>query len=257
MMTVEFPFTKIAPLREQLKNHPIYEAVQTKKQLKLFMESHIFSVWDFMSLTKAVQHEIAPSGAPWFIRPQPDLQRFINEIVLEEESDALPDNSGYTSHFQLYCLAMDEVKANSALAKTFSNNVRTKGFQVAIQQNSEIPKGAKRFMQQTMNFIQTGDAHRVAAAFALGREHIIPTMFRSLLAKMNCAKEEAPYFHYYLERHIELDQDHHGPLSMKTLLFLCKNDKRKLREAEESAIVAIEARLAFWDSLLEDLQKLN
>jgi len=90
----------------------------------------------------------------------------------------------------------------------------------------------------------------------LGREHIIPTMFRALLEKMNCTQEEAPYFHYYLERHILLDQDHHGPLSMKTLEELCKDDPRYLKEAEDAAVQAIEARILFWDQVLVDLQRL-
>lgn len=253
---MEFPLDKIKPLREELKQHPVYQSIRTMDQLRLFMERHVFSVWDFMSLVKTIQGVIAPHGYPWGPHKNPMIQRFINEIVLEEETDELPDGKGYLSHYEMYVKAMEEVGANTDAVKEFARIAKMKSFEVAARQ-VEIPSSSKKFMQTTFSFITSGKPHQVAAAFALGREHIIPTMFRSLLADMNCPQEQAPFFHYYLERHIHLDQDHHGPLSMQTLTELCKDDKRYLREAEEAAVAAVKARIRFWDDVLADIKRLS
>ncbi|OGG96477.1 MAG: hypothetical protein A2508_05200 [Candidatus Lambdaproteobacteria bacterium RIFOXYD12_FULL_49_8] len=253
---MDFPFERIAPLRQVLKEHPVYQAVNTMEQLRRFMERHVFSVWDFMSLVKTIQAEIAPHGYPWGPGKNPMIQRFINEIVLEEETDIAPDKKTYLSHFEMYISAMEEVGANTSVVRAFSRLAKIKGFDIAYR-DVEVPKASLEFMQTTFGFIKQGKPHKVAAAFALGREHIIPTMFRSLLAKMNCTESQAPYFHYYLERHILLDQDHHGPLSMQTLFELCKEDPRLIKEAEEAAVQAIEARIRFWDQVVIDLSKTN
>jgi len=248
----EFPLERIRPLREQLKAHPIYQAVTNISDLRCFMERHVYSVWDFMSLAKAVQAEIAPSGQPWTPKATPEIQRFVNEIILEEETDQLPDGR-YASHFAMYLLAMKEVGATTERVERFVNQVRMRGFEQGLQ--VEPPASAVHFMNQTFSFLKSGKPHQVAAAFALGREHIIPTMFRSLLAQMQISQEQAPHFYFYLERHIHLDQDHHGPMSMKTLLWLCKDDPKRLREAEEAAIAAVQARIRFWDEVLSELQR--
>ncbi|OGH01745.1 MAG: heme oxygenase [Candidatus Lambdaproteobacteria bacterium RIFOXYD1_FULL_56_27] len=253
---MEFPFEKISPLRQQLKEHPVYRAIKTRAQLQLFMERHIYSVWDFMSLVKTIQGVIAPHGSPWSPGKNPLIQRFINEIVLEEETDQLPDGKGYLSHYEMYLNAMEEVGASTVTVRSFARMAKIKGFEVALRE-VEVPSASRGFMRTTFSFIQSGKPHQVAAAFALGREHIIPTMFRSLLAEMNCTQAEAPFFHYYLERHIKLDQDHHGPLSLATCLELCKEDQRYLKEAEEAAVQAITARIKFWDGVLADLDRLN
>ena len=54
----------------------------------------------------------------------PLLRRFINEIVLEEESDeGLPDASGQKtglSHFELYCQVMRGIGVDDGKARTLS-----------------------------------------------------------------------------------------------------------------------------------------
>ena len=118
-----------------------------------------------------------------------------------------------------------------------------------------MPEPAKEFMTTTFGFINSDKPHVIAAAFALGREHIIPEMFRALLDTMNITKDQAAVFHYYLERHIHLDADQHGPMSLRMLEILCDNDPIKILEAEEAAINAVQARIHFWDGVLLAIQK--
>jgi hypothetical protein len=255
----DFPLDNIKKLRIELKNHPVYAAVKDMDDLTLFMQHHIYSVWDFMSLVKYLQNELAPASTPWLPHPNPEIRRFINDIVLEEESDeGLPLEDGtttYTSHFRLYTQAMEEVKeGSSALADSFIERVMSHSVEDALK-NIDVPTPAKMFMQKTFGYIDSGKPHVVAAAFAMGREHIIPEMFRALLDEMQVSRSDAAVFHYYLDRHIELDGDHHGPLSLKMLDLLCDGDEQKIAEAEEAALDAIRARIAFWDGVLAAMQE--
>ena len=239
----------ITSLKNELNAHPIYKAVETIEDLKCFMEHHIFSVWDFMSLVKYLQFVIAPSQTPWVPPSDPDLSRFINEIVLEEESDEMPDGQSFLSHFEMYLLAMEEVGADTSKIKHFVQKVQTNGIEEALKL-PDIPEAARVFTTSTFSFITEGAPHHAAAAFSLGREDIIPLMFKAILKKMGVSKKVAPMFHYYLERHIHLDEGFHGPLAMKLLNQLCEDDAVTIDEAVESGKRAVKARIAFWDGVL-------
>ena len=150
---------------------------------------------------------------------------------------------------------MEEVReGSSADVRKFIDSVIKDSVDTALL-SSDVPKAAREFMNTTFEFIKSDKPHVVAAAFALGREHIIPEMFRALIEKMNITKNQAEVFHYYLERHIELDTDHHGPMSLLMLELLCDGDEQKIKEAEEAAVSAIKARMRFWDGVLESIDK--
>ena len=255
-MSIAFDLSCVTSWREKLNLHPIYASLHNVEDIRCFMSHHVYSVWDFMSLAKYLQYKIAPAGSPWFPIGHPLVRRFINEIILEEESDeGLPDADGnktYCSHFELYCQAMQEIGANTATPLAFVALAQRQGINTALTQNI-APAPARRFMETTFGFIDTKKPHVVAAAFALGREHIIPGMFRLLLSKMEIGESAAPAFHYYLERHIHLDEGSHGPLSLLMLNELCGGDKTKIEEAEQAAHQAIEARIEFWNGVQEAL----
>ncbi|MBE0498645.1 MAG: DUF3050 domain-containing protein [Campylobacterales bacterium] len=253
-----FSLDRVKDLRSKLAAHPVYASVKDRDDLALFMAHHVYSVWDFMSLVKYLQNEIAPARTPWLPQGDANVRRFINDIVLEEESDeGLPLEDGtttHTSHFELYVKAMEEVSSGSSGdIVTFVDVVAKRSLATALE-TIPVPEPAKIFMKTTFEFIRSDKPHVIAAAFALGREHIIPEMFQALLERMNVSKDEAAVFHYYLERHIHLDSDHHGPLSLRMLDILCDNDPVKLAEAEAAAILAIEARIAFWDGVLAAIE---
>jgi hypothetical protein len=248
----------IRPLQRALNHHPIYENLRTLSDLRHFMQHHVYSVWDFMSIIKYLQQQIAPTQVPWVPQGDGSVRRFINELVLEEESDQdLPDARGATafiSHFELYCQAMREIGADVESPLKFIKLVREHGVQFALQQDF-VPAPSRQFTQTTFQFIAQDKPHVVAAALALGREHIIPQMFREFLKKMHITAQQAPVFHYYLNRHIHLDEDFHAPLSLRLLNALCDENIDKIAEAEQIAQLALQARITFWDGVLASLSR--
>ena len=241
-------------LKDELNEHSIYDAVKDIEDLKLFMQHHVFSVWDFMSLVKYLQANIAPSNTPWTPPKDAQLSRFINDIVIEEECDEMPDGESYLSHYEMYILAMEEVGADTTQIKSFVATVEEKGIEEALA-SCEIPSASKAFTTTTFDFIKENKAHNVAAAFSLGREDIIPLMFKAILKKIGVSKKIAPMFHYYLERHIHLDEGFHGPMAMKLLNQLCEDDDTKVQEAIDAAKQAVKARIRFWDGVLAEIEK--
>jgi hypothetical protein len=248
-MAKEITSAIIIELKKQLENHPIYEAVSTVDDLRCFMEHHIYSVWDFMSLIKYLQSIIAPTIFPWTPQGEGLVRRFINELVLEEESDETNITGEYSSHFELYHKAMDEIGADILPSTAFINVVQEQGIKQSLTLPG-VPSPSRAFTSTTFQFIQNDQPHQVAAALALGREHIIPTMFRSILKRIGVSDKEAPIFHYYLNRHISLDEDFHAPLSLKLLNSLCAGDANKIEESIDAAQQAVIARIEFWDGVL-------
>ncbi|MDD5057079.1 MAG: DUF3050 domain-containing protein [Sideroxydans sp.] len=248
-------FSGVPELKQQLDHHPVYGTVRDMDSLRTFMEHHVYSVWDFMSLLKYLQRGVAPTAVPWMPTgndTETAAQRFINEIVLGEETDdGLPKPKSkptFISHFDLYIGAMEEVGADTKPVMAFLKSVQKNGIEKALK-TAKIPEPSRQFMQTTFGFINTGKTHLVAAAFALGREQVIPGMFRALLADMNISKRKAPLFYYYLERHIHLDDELHGPLSIQLLGHLCGDSAAKQRAAAKAGREAISARIAFWDGV--------
>ncbi len=243
----------IESLRLRLEAHPIYAAVTSLDDLSVFMQHHVYSVWDFMSLIKYLQNEIAPARWPWTPSGDASVQRFINELVLEEETDiALPGREGHTSHFLLYLEAMREIGADADTPARFVHKVAEQGIDAALRAG-HAPAPSATFTRTTFDFLNSGKPHTVAAALALGREHVIPSMFRAFLSRMTVTETQAPSFHYYLNRHVHLDEDFHAPLSLRLLASLCGDDASKWREAEAAAETAVHARLQFWDGVLAAL----
>ncbi len=248
-------FSGVPELKVKLDSHPLYASVRTLDDLRGFMEHHVYSVWDFMSLLKFLQRDVAPAAVPWMPTgdaAETSAQRFINEIVLGEETDdGLPDAAGkatFVSHFDLYIGAMEEVGADTRPVRAFLKAVKKHGIEKALK-TAKIPEPSREFMQTTFDFLATEKTHVVAAAFALGREQVIPGMFRALLADMKISKKTAPLFHYYLERHIHLDDEFHGPLSLRLLGQLCGDNEHKRRAAAKAGRKAIEARITLWDGV--------
>jgi len=249
-------FASLEPLRERLRNHEVYGAVRTIEHMRIFMAHHAYCVWDFMCLLKSLQQIVAPTSCPWIPRENPRVTRFINEIVLAEECDEIPSPDGeqrYLSHFEIYCHAMLEVGADPDEVLTFAGVAYANNVESALS-SGIAPDCVRDFIGTTFSFIDSGKSHVIASAFALGREDAVPYMFTSLLREMKVTAEQAPMVHYYLQRHIDIDGDSHGPLAFTLLDSLCNADPVLLDEAEQTAIQALEARIALWDEIYQRLR---
>lgn len=226
--------TAIRGPRQQLLGHPLYRQLGSIDDLRTFMEAHVYAVWDFMSLLKALQAALTSTHTPWLPPPHAKLARMVNEIVLGEESDVLPDG-GVASHFELYLASMEETGADTTSITTFIAALRKgAGVDEALDAASP-PAGVKEFVRGTFRIIGSGSLPAIASAFTYGRED--------------------PTFRYYLDRHIELDGDEHGALGREMVALLCGDDSTKQREAADAAIAALEARIRLWDRILESIGK--
>ncbi|WP_298222033.1 DUF3050 domain-containing protein [Flavobacterium sp.] len=238
--------------KQQLLQHPLYEKVQTLEDLHCFLESHVYAVWDFMSLLKALQSKLTCTTTPWFATSNSEMRYLINEIVVAEESDLTLDGKRQ-SHFEMYLDAMRASGANTDEIESFIANVFSlQNIFVAIKQ-SQLHPNIKAFLDFTFKTIEEGKTHKIAAAFTFGREDLIPVMFTEILRnfEQNLPETDLKKLIYYFERHIELDADEHGPMAMQMISELCGNDAVKWQEVEETSILALEKRIGLWDAIEE------
>ena len=254
--SVEAISERIAPLQAELAVHPLNAAIRTLEHLRIFMESHVFAVWDFMCLLKSLQRTLTSVDVPWTPSAFPASRRFINEIVLGEESDVYEGRP--LSHFEIYVEARKGAGASTTAIDVIvqaAKESRSGDFAPLDHALESTPAAARHFVQTTFGFIREGSVAAQAAAFTFGREDAIPAMFRSLVRDLNHAMGgELGQFVWYLERHIEVDGDEHGPLSLQMVADLCGDDEKLWSEAADAAEEAIRARLALWDGILSQIQ---
>ena len=173
----------VHPQQQVLASHPLYARLSSLEAVRIFMEHHVFAVLDFMSLLKALQAELSCVQLPWIPVGDPELRRFINEIVLREESDE--DLDGHRSHFETYRLAMWEAGADTGGIDAFLDQLRSGRSVTSILTAANVPRPARSFVAATWQVASSGEPHRVAAAFSLGREELIPDMFLKTLEHLD------------------------------------------------------------------------
>lgn len=240
--------------KTELGAHPIFSEIHSLPVLQRFMESHVFAVWDFMSLTKRLQQELTCLQLPWLPPRDPHAARLINEIVLGEESDERPVQ-GHYSHFELYLDAMREIGASTVAIERFvALQQEGVSYDVALQ-SVDVDPATAGFVRQTLHTALHAPGHSVAAAFVHGRESVIPQMFQRILDDWGIGSEQAPTFRYYLERHIEVDAEDHGPAAEKLLARLVDGDPQRAQDAYACAIAAVESRIALWDGLRQSMSE--
>lgn len=220
------------------------------------MESHVFAVWDFMTLTKRLQQDLTCVQLPWLPPADPQTARLINEIVLGEESDIHP-RQGHCSHFELYLEAMTEVGASTSAIKRFIALLRQGREANTALREVEPPPGVARFVSATLHMALNAPTHCVAAAFLHGREHVIPAMFERLLQTDDFIRLQAPTLCDYLKRHIELDTQDHGPAAQQLLERLVSANPAYPQQADDTALAAVQSRITFWNEVQVSLQEVH
>jgi hypothetical protein len=239
----------IAPSRQALLAHSIYQDLERPDSLRTFMEYHVFAVWDFMSLLKALQQRLSCVAVPWLPSTPSIGSRLINEIVVAEETDE-NGQGGYSSHFDLYRRAMIRFGADTSRIDQLLERLRTGQEIRRAMRAVEVPDSIQRFVGHTFDVIESGDLCRIAATFTFGREDLLPDVFQKLVDELDSevggGLEE---FKYYLHRHVELDGTEHGPMAARLIEELCGDDARQWQTAGAAAAQALAARLTFWNAI--------
>lgn len=234
-------------LHADLKTHPLYQSLNSVEALRVFMKWHSFAVWDFMSLIKALQIEITCVELPWKPSSYPkDLVRFINEIVLGEESDE-NGKGQYTDHFSMYLEGMREIKSSTEPIEEL-----LKDFDL-----SKLPRPIAKFVSFHIGLATSGELHKIASSFFYGRENLIPDIFEPVVKLIKNSKTMAPDLLYFLERHIELDGEEHGDLSEKCLTIICGGCPIKESEALDTAITSLKLRSEMWNFIHQEIKSLS
>ncbi|WP_155374825.1 DUF3050 domain-containing protein [Catellatospora vulcania] len=237
----------VSEARNAVVTHPLYGALDNHEAIVTFMEHHVFAVWDFMSLLKSLQRHLTSVTVPWIPSGPTGSRRLINDIVLVEESDEL--QGGFISHFELYVGGMDQAGADTGVINNVIDLLRTGSTVEQALVEAKVNPVSAEFVRTTFRFIDTLPIHCQAAAFAFGREDLIPDMFQQVI-KVNQEGGKLDTFVDYLARHIEVDGEFHTPMAMQMVTDLCGDDDEKWAQAAQTVNAALAARQKLWTGIL-------
>ena len=254
-MNIDYIQDKINGQREKLLKHKLYSNIETIKDLRVFTENHVYAVWDFMSLLKALQIKLTCTKTPWVPNSNSQTAYLINEIVLAEETD-INQAGKRKSHYELYLDAMIDIGARTEKPVEIINEIANSEDIFNTIDNINIHPNIREFLNFTFSIIKEGKPHEIAAIFTFGRENLIPNMFNEILREFekNVTQGDISKLIYYFERHIELDEDEHGPMALEMVSMLAENDPKKWNEIESISIQALEKRILLWDAINEQIE---
>ncbi len=254
-MNIDSIQNKIKDHRNKLLEHKLYSNIESIKDLQVFTENHIYAVWDFMSLLKALQIRLTCTKTPWLPNNNSQTAYLINEIVLAEETD-INQVGVRKSHYELYLDAMIDIGAKTEKPVEIINEIANSENIFNAIENINIHPNIKNFLNFTFSVIDEGKPHKIAAIFTFGRENLIPNMFNEILREFekNVSEGDISKLIYYFERHIELDEDEHGPMALEMVSMLAENDPDKWKEIEDISIEALEKRILLWDAINEQIE---
>ena len=244
--------------REKLLNHKLYTEIKSIEDLQIFTSNHVFAVWDFMSLLKALQNQLTCTKVPWMPNNNSEIAYLINEIVTAEETDISQDGER-KSHYELYIDAMKDIGAETKPIEQYITQLSlSNDIENEINDLNIHPK-IKDFLKFTFSIIKEGKPHKIAAIFTFGRENLIPNMFNEILHEFqrSFTKKDISKLIYYFKRHIELDEDEHGPMALQMVNELADNDPLKWKEIEEISKIALEKRIGLWDAIYDNINEKN
>jgi hypothetical protein len=243
----------IEPLRQEIINHKVYSVINDIDDLKVFMQYHVYAVWDFMSLLKSLQMGLTSTTTPWFPVGNANTRYLINEIVTGEESDV--DGEGVRkSHYEMYLEAMHQCGADTKVIHQFIDTLKETGSLSEAYVLANVPQEAREFMDFTFEVINSKQSHLQSAAFTFGREDLIPHMFISIVRDLNQKfPDQLSLIKYYLERHIEVDGDHHSHLALEMTAELCGDNEAYWKAAEEITVAALQQRINLWNGVYNEI----
>lgn len=247
--------TRIEPLRQDIIHHPVYEQIKTIDDLNVFMKYHVYAVWDFMSLLKSLQQNLTCTSIPWFPKGSAETRFLINEIVVGEESD-IDLNGKRKSHFELYRDAMNQSGADTSAINTFIAELKRGSDMTTAFNRAKTPEAARNFVKYTFDVIRAEKDYLQAGVFTFGREDLIPSMFMSMIQDLDSAfPNQISIFKYYLERHIEVDGNHHSHMAILMTEQLCGQNAMYWQDLEEAVVKSLEMRKMLWDGIGQEIME--
>lgn len=250
---------RLSPLTLEIVHHPLYHEISSIDHLRLFMEQHVFAVWDFMCLLKELHRRIVSTSAPWFPPKDALSANLISSILVEEEGDLTEDGTEYASHYDIYLQAMKKISADIQPIKKLQSLLMKGSTIKEVFQQLLLKQSTKEFVLTTFSFFEC-EAHELAAAFVYGREGITGAMFSPLITQLEVEmkhhnQSQFSTLIYYFKRHVELDSNDHFPKAIRMLSNLVNGDEKKLKEAENAAVKALTARIKFLTGIQEILHQ--
>ena len=246
---------EIRPVRQELVTHAVYRNIRTIEDLHTFMEHHVFAVWDFMCVLKTLQYHLTSVRMPWVPKGDPNIRRLLNHIVLSEETDEASDGS-FKSHFELYLGSMRQVGADTSKIDDFIERMWRKEEVPLALESCGAPLAARKFVNKTFEVVDRNNVHEVAAAFTFSREDVVPEMFQSIVDDLRQRYiVDFDRFVYYLDRHIALDGDEHGPMAFEMISEICGEDAAKWNDVKATAVNTIRGRIELWNGVLEQINR--
>jgi hypothetical protein len=155
---------------------------------------------------------------------------------------------------------MADVGASTHQFDTFRSLAQVGTSVEAAMVRTGLPPHVQAFVAHTMTLAQSGSTEEVLAAFFYGREGIIPEMFSRLQKTLPSASNDNDplrHFIYYIERHIELDGDSHGPMGRELLEGLVADSPQRDERALRAACNSINARIELWNGTLSTLREMR
>jgi len=158
------------------------------------------------------------------------------------------------SHFEMYIEAMNQVGAKTSQIDSFMSHLQDGNDYQTSLDFVKVKEEIKNFLDFTFEVINSQKLHLIASVFTFGRENLIPDIFVEIVIKFNAQpNENLSKLVYYLDRHIDIDGEEHGPMALNMINDLCANDQDKWDEAKEVCKEALQRRIKLWDSINETI----
>src|SRR5450759_2750543 len=136
---------------------------------------------------------------------------------------------------------MAEAGAYTSIINAFIDKLRARRPVLEAIDEVNVPVPAAEFVRLTWGLIESAPVHAQAAAFAFGREDLIPDMCQQAVG-VNERLGSLGTFVDYLARHIEVDGEQHTPMAMQMLADLCGDDDAKWAECADTINLALPGR---------------
>ena len=246
------------PYKIMLFNNKLFEQTFETSKVKIFMDSHVFAIWDYLTILKALQRKLASKNIRLLDQDVPDLPFLINQIVINEEIEE-ESSQEYLSAlgvYQLYINTMKEIGADINPITNFVESIKNeKYWKDALKETKSLyrylPITTYDYLEHNLSVVDYAKIHELAGVFFFGREDIHCKFNLFLRGNQENAKNFSNLKNF-LQRHIDDDAKNKNPILGEYILnLLCKNDETKWKEVETSVIEAIKKRNEFLDGINE------